>query len=266
MRLTADSIRARLHTRIVGRKIVCLEVCESTNDRAWQEALAGAPDGTTVFAEEQTKGRGRFGRTWFAPRGTAVLCSVVLRPQIQVERVPLITASAALAAAEAVEDIAGVEARIRFPNDVLVGGRKIAGILVESRFISSQPDLFIVGIGVNVAFGRADLPEDLREAATSLAIERGAEVSRVRVARALLEALDRWYREIDGGLRAIRKAWRERSAILGRKVRVRESGRTTVGVVDEVDPIEGLVLRLESGHVRAVRGEHVERLEMLENE
>jgi len=261
VKLTPESIRSRLHTRVVGKRIVCLDACESTNDRAWQEALAGAPDGTAVFAEEQTKGRGRFGRSWYAPKGSCVLCSVVLRPSIEADRVPLVTAVAALAAADAVEDAAGVEAKIRFPNDILVGGRKIAGVLVESRFISSKPDLFIVGIGLNVNVGRADLPAELREAATSLAIERGAEVARAAAARALLESLDRWYRELDG-VKAIRKAWRERSAILGKRVRVREGGRSYGGVVNEVDPLDGLVLRLDSGHERAFRGEHVERLEV----
>src|SRR5688500_16066844 len=109
MNLTPEAIKARLRTRVVGKKIVCVETCESTNDLAWKEALAGAPDGTAVFAEEQTKGRGRFGRTWVAPCGKSVLCSVVLRPDIDAERVPLMTAMAALAAA----DVVGEEARIR---------------------------------------------------------------------------------------------------------------------------------------------------------
>jgi BirA family biotin operon repressor/biotin-[acetyl-CoA-carboxylase] ligase len=262
-KLTVEAIRSRLHTRVVGKRIICLDACESTNDRAWQEALDGAPDGTAVFAEEQSKGRGRFGRGWFAPKGTCVLCSVVLRPEIGAERVPLVTAVAALAVADAVEDaVAGVEAKIRFPNDVLVGGRKIAGVLVESRFISSRPDLFVVGIGLNVNVGRADLPAELRETATSLAIERGSELNRAHAARGLLEALDPWYRELEGGAK-IRRAWRERSAILGRKVRVREGGRAHVGTVDDTDPIDGVVLRLESGHARAFRGEHLEHLELL---
>lgn len=262
MKLTPESIRSKMQSRVVGRRIVCLDACESTNDHAWQEALEGAADGTAVFAEEQTKGRGRHGREWFAPKGSCVLCSVVLRPQIDAERVPLVTAVAALAAADAVEDLADVEARIRFPNDVLVAGRKIAGVLVESRFISSRPDLFIVGIGLNANLGRADLPGELRETATSLAIERGSEVNRAHAARALLEALDRWTPELDGG-RSVRRAWRERSAILGRPVRVRQNGRSFTGTVDDVDPVEGVTLRLESGHVRAFRGEHLERLEMI---
>lgn len=249
MNLSSESIRSRLQSRVVGKKILCVETCESTNDLAWKEALAGAADGTAIFAEEQTKGRGRFGRTWTAPRGKGLLCSVVLRPEIEVERVPLMTAMAALAAA----DVVGDEAQIRFPNDVMLDGRKIAGILVEARFISSRPDMFIVGIGLNVN----GHPPDMNAASM------GESVSRTGAARALLEALDEWYGRLSGTLRDYRKAWRDRSYILRRRVRVKQNGRAVTGIVEEVDPMDGIVLRLESGHPRTIRSEHVEHLEVI---
>ncbi|HZE97339.1 MAG TPA: biotin--[acetyl-CoA-carboxylase] ligase [Planctomycetota bacterium] len=248
--LTPEAIRARLHTRVVGRKIVCVDACESTNDLAWKEALAGAADGTAIFAEEQKKGRGRFGRVWTAPRGKGLLCSIVLRPEIDADRVPLMTAMAALAAA----DVVGPAARIRFPNDVMVDGKKIAGILVEARFISSRPDVFIVGVGLNVN----GHPEGMN--ATSL----GETVSRPATARALLEALDEWYGRLPGTLRDYRKSWRDRSFILGRRVRIRQNGKAASGVVEEVDVLDGIVLRLDSGHPRTIRSEHVEHLEVLQ--
>ena len=249
MNLTPESIKSRLQSRVIGRKILCVDSCESTNDLAWKEALAGAPDGTAVFAEEQTRGRGRFGRVWTAPRGKGLLCSVVLRPEIEVDRVPLMTAMAALAAA----DVVGDEAQIRFPNDVMLDGKKIAGILVEARFISSRPDMFIVGVGLNVNAH----PPDMN--ATSL----GENVSRVVTARSLLEALDDWYGRLSGTLRDYRKAWRERSFILRKRVRVKQNGRAVTGTVEDVDPMDGIVLRLESGHPRTIRSEHVEHLEVL---
>ncbi len=249
MKLTPEAIQAKLHSRTVGRRVVCVESCESTNDLAWRAALEGAPDGTVFFAEEQSKGRGRFGRSWIAPRGKAILCSIVLRPEIEAERVPLLTALGALAAADAV----GEEARIRFPNDVMLHGKKIAGTLVEARFISSRPDVFIVGVGLNVNAHPPGME------ATSL----GPDVSRVAVARALLEAADDWAQRLRGGLREYRKAWRERSFILRKRVRVRQDGKAFSGVVEEVDPVDGLVLRTDSGHPRTVRSEHVEHLEVL---
>jgi BirA family biotin operon repressor/biotin-[acetyl-CoA-carboxylase] ligase len=247
--LTPEAIRTRLHSRTVGKKIVCVDRCDSTNDLAWAEALAGGADGTAIFAEEQTKGRGRFGRTWTAPRGQGLLCSVVLRPEIEVDRVPLMTAMAALAAA----DVVGEEAQIRFPNDVMLGGKKIAGILVEARFISSKPDVFIVGVGLNVN----GHPEDMN--ATSL----GESVSRVATARALLEALDDWYGRLSGHLRDYRKEWRRRSFIVRKRVRVKQNGKTVAGIIEDVDPMDGIVLRLDSGHPRTIRSEHVEHLEVV---
>lgn len=247
--MTPEGIRTRLHARVVGRHITCVQSCASTNDLAWKAALDGAADGTVVFAEEQSKGRGRFGRTWTALRGKSILCSTILRPDLEADRVPLMTAVGALAAA----DVVGDGAQIRFPNDVMLDGKKIAGILVEARYISSRPDVFIVGIGLNV---NAHPPG---VGATSL----GADVSRVATARALLEALDLWYGRLGGTLREFRKAWRERSFILGKRVRVKEDGRAVAGVVEETDPVDGLVLRLDSGHPRRVRSEHVEHLEVL---
>jgi BirA family biotin operon repressor/biotin-[acetyl-CoA-carboxylase] ligase len=247
--LTPESIQSRLHTRVVGKQIRCVDSCESTNDLAWKEALAGTPDGSVLFAEEQTKGRGRFGRVWTAPRGQSLLCSIVLRPEIDVDRVPLMTAMAALAAA----DVVGDDAQIRFPNDVMRDGKKIAGILVEARFISSRPDVFIVGIGLNVT----GHPPGMN--ATSL----GESVSRVTTARALLEAVDDWYGRLSGNLRDYRKAWRERSFIVGKRVRVKQNGKVVPGVAEDVDPLDGIVLRLDSGHPRTIRSEHVEHLEVL---
>jgi BirA family biotin operon repressor/biotin-[acetyl-CoA-carboxylase] ligase len=249
MRLSPEAVQSKLHARTLGRRIVCVDSCESTNDLAWKAALEGAADGTVFFAEEQSKGRGRFGRTWIAPRGKALLCSIVLRPEIEVERVPLVTALGALAAADAVGD----DARIRFPNDVMLHGKKIAGILVEARFISSRPDVFIVGIGLNVNAHPPGVD------ATSL----GPDASRVAVARALLEAADDWYHRLGGNLRDYRKAWRERSFILRKRVRVRQDGKAFTGTVEEIDPIDGLVVRVDSGHPRTVRSEHVEHLEVL---
>jgi BirA family biotin operon repressor/biotin-[acetyl-CoA-carboxylase] ligase len=262
MSLTPQAIRSRLSTVAIGRRILCVGSVASTNDVAWAEAVAGAEHGLAIFADEQKKGRGRMGREWFAPKGSSILCSVVLRPEIDIDHVPLITAIAALAAADAVDELARVHATIRFPNDVFVGERKIAGVLVESRFISGRPDLFVVGIGLNVNVAAETFPDELAPIATSLMIEGGKAINLAAAARALLEALDRWVGELKGGLRTIRREWRARSAILGRPVRVREGGRVYTGVVDDLDPIEGLELRLSAGPVRHFRGEYIERLEM----
>jgi BirA family biotin operon repressor/biotin-[acetyl-CoA-carboxylase] ligase len=254
--VTPDSIRHRLHSHAVGKRVVCVESCASTNDLAWKAALEGAPHGTAFFAEEQTEGRGRHGRSWLSPRGTGILCSILLRPAIEAERAGLVTVLGALAVADVAERF-GVRARVRFPNDVYVDDGKLAGVLAESRFIGERPDLFILGIGLNVN-GR---PQGV--GATCLAEERGGKVDRVQVARALLEAVDEWTERLDGPLDPFRRAWRERSDLPGRRVKITENGKPYSGTVTDVDCVEGIELRLSNGHARAFRAEHVEKLEMM---
>lgn len=252
--MTPESIGARLRTRAIGRRIVCVETCESTNDLAWKAAVAGEPHGTAFFAEEQTKGRGRRGRNWVAPRGSAVLCSIVLRPDLDADRSQLVTVLGALAVA----DVAArwhVEARVRFPNDVVVRDRKLAGVLAEARFVSMRPDLFVLGIGLNVNAAPPDLP------ATSLAAEAGRELGVAVVARELLEAVDEWAARLEGPVDPFRAAWRERSDLVGRRVRLSEEGRSFSGTVVDVDCLDGIELRLDTGHGRHFRAERLERLE-----
>lgn len=253
--MTPASISARLDVRAVGRRVECVERCVSTNDLAWKAAREGAPHGTAFFAEEQTQGRGRRGRTWLAPHGTSILCSILLRPEIEAERAQLVTALGALAVVE-VAAATGVEARVRFPNDVYVGDRKLAGVLVESRFVASRADLFVLGIGLNVNAHPEDLP------ATSLSRETGRAVDRATVARRLLEAADAWAARLAGPLDPWRSTWREKSDLPGRRVEVRIADRAVTGTVEDVDPLDGLVLRLPTGHLRAVRGEEVELLRL----
>jgi BirA family biotin operon repressor/biotin-[acetyl-CoA-carboxylase] ligase len=258
MILSESSIRSRLRSRVVGSRLVLLESVDSTSDRAWREALAGAPDGACVLAESQSRGRGRHGRSWHAPPGLCVLLSAVLRPALPAARAPLMTAVGALAASDACRDAAGLATSIRFPNDLFAGGRKIAGVLVESRFVGDRPDLFIVGVGLNVNAAASDFPDELRPRATSVLIETGAPRDLNAVAAALLGALDDWYGRLDD----VPRVWRERSDLPGRRVRVLESGRALTGVVVDLDVFEGIALRLESGLMRQVRGERVEGLEV----
>jgi BirA family biotin operon repressor/biotin-[acetyl-CoA-carboxylase] ligase len=261
MKLSEKAIRSKLKTRVVGSKILVLDSTDSTNERAWHESIAGAPDGTAIFAEEQTRGRGRFGRVWVAPKGKALLASIILRPNLEAARAPLVTAVGALAAIDACEEAAGVKGKIRFPNDVMVGPRKLAGILVESRFVSNVADLFIIGIGINVNLAAEDFPEDVRPLATSLSIETGKKWDRNLVATALLQSLDHWYDRLDG--REIARAFRQRSAILRKRVEITEAGKTFVGQVDDQDVLDGISLRLDNGMMKHVRGEHVELLRLV---
>jgi BirA family biotin operon repressor/biotin-[acetyl-CoA-carboxylase] ligase len=147
-----------------------------------------APEGALVVAEEQTAGRGRLGRSWFAPAGTSLLCSLQLRPDTPTERLPELTGVAARACADAIAALTGLEPALKFPNDVLVGGRKVAGILAEAR-----DGRVVLGVGINVNVPADELPEDVDRPATSLLVETGRELDRAELLAELLERLERHY-------------------------------------------------------------------------
>ncbi len=206
---------------------------DSTNARARELATRGAPHGTLVTAAEQSAGRGRQGRTWSAPAGRALLCSIVIRDPLRL--LPL-------AAGVAVAEVVGVDASIKWPNDVLDGGRKVAGILVEGRL---QERWAVVGIGVNVALRAEDFPPGLRDRAGTL----GREPSAIEpVLEALLRGLERWV-AADAG--AVLDAVRARDALLGREVRW--GGRTGTGA--GIDRDGRLVVQTEAGQVELDAGE-----------
>lgn len=199
-------------------------VTDSTNERAKVLARAGAPHGTLVTADEQTAGRGRQGRSWVAPAGSAVLMSLVLRElEPGVALAPLAAAVAACEAAEATAP--GVACQVKWPNDVWIEERKLAGILIEGR---PQEDWAVLGIGLNVT--ATELPEELGGVATSLALASGAEPQPSNVLTRLLEALALW---LAAPPAEVLVAWRTRDALLGREIRWADGAGTAAGIDDD---------------------------------
>jgi BirA family biotin operon repressor/biotin-[acetyl-CoA-carboxylase] ligase len=228
---------------MIGSPRVHHRLTDSTNERAKQLAEAGAPHGTLVTADEQSAGRGRQGRVWTAPPRSAVLMSLVLRELD--ERLPL---TAAVSVCEALP----VPAAIKWPNDVWIGRRKVAGILVEGR---PQEGWAVLGIGLNVLVERADFPPELRETATSLQIEGGVSsggecaASPVeQVLAALLDSLDRW---LSARTNLVLEAWRSRDALKGERVRW-SSGE---GLADGIDDSGALLVETRNGPVTLDAGE-----------
>jgi BirA family transcriptional regulator, biotin operon repressor / biotin---[acetyl-CoA-carboxylase] ligase len=172
-----------LHGRF-GRPYLYFARCESTQ----RELAADAPEGAVAVAEEQTAGRGRLGRTWRAPARTSVLVSINLRPAIEVARLPELSIVAGLATADAIASETGIRPEVRFPNDVLIEGRKVAGILAEAR-----EERVVLGIGINANLAEAELPRDVDTPATSLLVESGGPVDRARLLATLLERLEARY-------------------------------------------------------------------------
>jgi BirA family biotin operon repressor/biotin-[acetyl-CoA-carboxylase] ligase len=224
----------------LGRPRAHWRVTDSTNERARELAAAGAPHGTLVTADEQTAGRGRQGRSWSAPPGSAVLMSLVLR-----DLRPDLPLAAAVAVCEALPRL---EARIKWPNDVWVEGRKLAGILVEGR---PQEGWAVLGIGLNVA--TEEFPDELREIATSLRIATGEAPPVADVLEALLAGLSASLEAPPAGILA---AWRERDALRGKPVRWAEGSGTAAGIDDSgallVDTGDGR-LSLDAGEVHLLR-------------
>ena len=223
---------------MIGSPRVHHRLTDSTNERAKLLAAAGAPHGTLVTADEQTAGRGRQGRVWTAPARSAVLMSVVLRDLD--ERHALLPLAAALAVCEAIP----VDAGIKWPNDVWIGGRKVAGILVEGR---PQEGWAVLGIGLNVLVKRADFAPELRETATSMAIE-GAPRTVEDTVDALVDRLDGW---LGAPPDAVLEAWRSRDALKGERVRW-SAGE---GIADGIDDSGALVVETGGGRVTLDAGE-----------
>ncbi len=252
--LDVEAIRASLGSHWPGAELRALGSVTSTNDIAWAWAEAGCAEGTTVLAEEQVRGRGRFGRAWHSPRGRAVLMSVVLRPPSGGIAAPHVTALATLAVAEAIEAAAGLEAAIRWPNDVTLRERKAAGILTECRGNRIAP--CVVGVGINVNTRHDEFPPELQGSATSLALEAGKELGVEAVAGATLRLLAERYRDaVAGRWDALAAQWRRRASLLGRLVVVRSNGRDFQGRLVASDPVDGVELELSGGERRRFRAE-----------
>jgi BirA family biotin operon repressor/biotin-[acetyl-CoA-carboxylase] ligase len=254
-RLGPLELRPLINTHDVGQTLHWYEELGSTNDRAKELADEGAEHGTVVVAEAQTAGRGRRGRAWASPPRKNLYFSVVLRPDLPPARAAEITLVASVALCDALRH-AGVAAGIKWPNDLLASGRKIAGILTE---LAAEPDRvhwMVVGAGVNVNARAEDFPEDLRGEATSVLLERGEAAPRALFAAACFAELEAWLdRHAEEGFAPIREAWRERSATLGREVVVKADGREIVGTAEDIDEMGALLVRTPAGLERILAGD-----------
>jgi BirA family transcriptional regulator, biotin operon repressor / biotin---[acetyl-CoA-carboxylase] ligase len=193
--LVAGELQADLASGVIGREIIVLEQTGSTNDAILQIANANSKEGLVVFAEHQTAGRGQRGNRWESAAGKGLWFSILLRPKIDLASSPQLTAWAAEAVSGAIQNEFSLTPAIKPPNDVHIGGRKVAGVLVEMRAQERAPHLAIAGIGVNVNQSREDFPKELQNRAISLATALGKQIDRQSFAIALLRKLDRTYRE-----------------------------------------------------------------------
>lgn len=241
--------------RRLGREILFFSEIDSTN--AFLLRQAGVwPDGTLAFAELQTLGRGRLGRRWLAPRGSSVLCSALLIEDVDVEWLTLLPMLAGLAAAEAVEQATGLAAGVRWPNDIVLAGRKLGGVLIESVALGSAARrAIVIGVGLNVLQQAGHFAPEIVSHATSLEIASPSPVDRPAIARALVERLDAWLSSAAAPDAAqIRRAWLARSQDLGTRSRLVHDGRVFAGTIVDLDEHGDLVVQLDQGGMRCFRG------------
>lgn len=253
--LHADDLMARMGEGVlVGRRVQVYESTASTNDLVERLGRDGAEEGVVVFAEAQTRGRGRLGRVWSSPSRQGLWFSVLLRPAIRPEAVTRLIVMAAVALRKGVERFAGVLPGIKWPNDLLIGGRKFAGILTE---MSAEPDrvrYVVVGIGVDVNQGEVELA-GMRGFATSLRLETGRMWDRAGLAVSILGELDRNYARLEAGrFGELAEEWEAGCITLGQAVSVRVGGRVCCGRAESLDPEGALLVRTEHGHLERVTG------------
>lgn len=232
---------AGLRTQFVARNIVSKPQVDSTNELAKRLAARRVPEGTLVIAEEQRAGKGRRGRRWLAPPGTSLLMSYIFYPRLEPREATRLTMAASWAAAEAIEQVTGLEVRLKWPNDILVQGKKAGGVLTETGITGERLDYAVVGIGLNVNFRMADLPE-LADTATSLMESLGGSVSRLELLWAFSSHLEEAYGS-EGDFSGIQSKWAARLETLGKPVQIDVGDRKINGLAEAVDENGALQLR-----------------------
>ncbi len=256
VRLLADKIKDDLRTNIIGREIITLERIASSMDVAKELLNEGATEGTTIFVEEQTQGRGRSGKEWFCKNGKGLLLTVVLRPVIQPESSYLLTFFTAIAIVKTIRDMLKLPVEIDWPNDIVINNKKLGGIIVETQDHTEQSRDYIVGIGINVNLKEHELPEQIDQPATSLAIEKETLIDRTSFAKALLQNLDSWYLILkDERYEYIVEKWQEFCVNIGKRVNVRNTNKEYTGIFQGISKDGELKLLLDSGNKKKFKVE-----------
>ncbi|ABK98285.1 biotin--[acetyl-CoA-carboxylase] ligase [Pelobacter propionicus] len=260
--LSSAEIAVQLDAVVMGSRIVCLEQTASTNGDAFRLAEQGAAEGTVVLADTQSGGKGRMGRVWSSPPGVNLYCSIILRPAIMPYEAPQLTFLSAVAVARSIERISAIVPEIKWPNDVLIKGQKVAGLLNEMSAETDAVNFVILGIGVNLNMTAGQFPDDLRHPATSILLESGRPVGRAGFCAIMLNELDRLYADFrTHGFGPVREEWQRRCNAHGRELSVSDGGSEVVrGMFAGIDGsgallvsgADGAISKILSGDVRVL--------------
>nr|WP_277398361.1 biotin--[acetyl-CoA-carboxylase] ligase [Neobacillus citreus] len=228
-KITADEIRLGLTTEFIGKNIHYEETVESTQKIAHRLSSENVPEGTVVIAEEQISGRGRMNRPWHSPKYTGIWMSLILRPNIPLTKAPQLTLLTAVAIVQAIEEVTGLNPEIKWPNDILLNGKKITGILTEMQAEADQIHSIIIGMGLNVNQTKDDFPPELQNIASSLLIEKGDALSRASIIRSIFTHFEKLYLLfLEKGFYPIKLLWEGYAISIGKMIKA----RTLTGVIE----------------------------------
>lgn len=259
--LLPAEIKPILETEWMAKNIHYFQKIDSTNSVAYQLAMQGAEEGEVVIAESQEKGRGRLGRKWFSPPYLNLYISIILRPEILPTQASMITLLSAVATAEAIKKYSNITPTIKWPNDILIRGRKIAGLLNEINSELDRVHFIILGIGININIDKKDFPEEIREYATSLKIETGSQISRKEFICILLKEIEDWYKDfLKEGNKPILDAWRKWADIKDKMVRISSFKESFNGKAIDIDSDGALLIKNKNGEIKRVLAGDIEYL------
>lgn len=247
--ITQDNIKDIFHGDIIGSDIIFYESTTSTNDRALEIGRnRDHPEGIVVIADSQTKGRGRLGKKWISPSGVNLYFSVILQPPFSQQESTILSLAAAASAVSAIRDYTGLNASIKWPNDVLINGKKTGGILIDYKSGHGKTDMLIIGMGINVNMTLDKLPDDIKPCSTSLMIESGVEINRTELLGRLLSELESSYKLlIKGDRQLLINRWADSVSTIGKEISVKIKERIITGIAESVTGSGGLTIRLPDG-------------------
>ncbi len=248
--LASESIKRLLKTETLGKVLYLFEEIGSTNEVAFELARNGAPEGTVVIADSQTQGRGRLQRRWISPPGVNLYISVIFRPSIAAKNVPFLTLVASIALAETIKN-EGANTLIKWPNDILINWKKVAGVLTAMQPRGDEVDFVVVGVGVNLNMTRETMKKEMGEVAeiaTSLREELGHEIERARFTADLINEIEIWYqRFLKNGKSPIIKEWMRRWGAINRRVQVKFNETVVEGTASGIDENGYLLIKKDDG-------------------
>lgn len=250
MGFKAEEIKKLISSEVseIGKEVLVFDEVESTNSIGYELLRQDYPSGTVVIADKQTKGRGRLGRRWISPGGKNLYLSFAIKPQIHPKYATLLTLTAGIACTTALRRYTEIPVIIKWPNDMLVGDKKVGGILTEMKIDGEKIKAAVIGIGININMTEEDIPEEIREIATSLRIFSNEEYSRTELAAEVIKELDKWYQLLSKkNSKAIIDRWIELNGTIGKQVRVVLSDREIIGLAEAIDEEGSLIVKLEDG-------------------